>query len=102
MTLIDAIWLTCFLGGLLITFCGVVYTNLSVQRMRNVLNSNQAPKDQLRWHDAIQKVAQNVINTYREAYPEGPLYRNLVSGYYIVGIGIVLTLGSAFAMKFTE
>ena len=84
-----------------LVFCGVIITNLAVQKMRGVLNSNRAPEDQLRWHDAIQKVGQNVIDMYRASDPNGPLYRNLIMGYYVFGTGIVLLIGSAFAMKLT-
>ncbi len=83
-------------------FFSVIVTNFAVQKMRGVLNSNRTPEDQLRWHDAIQKVGQNVIDAYRASYPEGPLYRNLVIGYYIFGAGITLGIGSALMLKFVD
>jgi hypothetical protein len=102
MTTIDKIWFTCFALGIFLCFCSVIVTNLAVQKMRGVLNSNRAPEDQLRWNDAVQKVAQNVIDAYRASYPEGPLYRNLVVGYYILGTGAVLGIGSALMLKFVD
>ncbi|MBS1798494.1 MAG: hypothetical protein JSS95_01575 [Acidobacteria bacterium] len=95
MTILDKIWITCFGLGMVLCFCSVIITNLAVQKMRGVLNSNRTPGDQLRWHDAIQFVGQSVIDMYRAAYPDGPFYRNLVIGYYTLGIGIVLMIGSA-------
>jgi hypothetical protein len=83
-------------------FCSVIYTNLSVQKMRRALNSDRSPQDQIGWSDAVQKVAQNVIDMYRTTYPDGSLYRNLVTGYYILGIGLALLIGSAFALKFVN
>ena len=85
-----------------ISFCSVIVTNLAVQKMRGVLNSTRASEDQLNWSDAVQKVAQNVIDAYRASYPDGRLYRNLVTGYYMLGIGLVLGLGSAFMLKFVD
>jgi hypothetical protein len=102
MTTIDKILFTGFALGMFISFCSVIVTNLAVQKMRGVLNSTRASEDQLGWSDAVQKVAQNVIDAYRASYPDGPLYRNLVTGYYMLGIGLVLGLGSAFMLKFVD
>jgi hypothetical protein len=102
MTTIDKILFTGFALGMFISFCSVIVTNLAVQKMRGVLNSTRASEDQLNWSDAVQKVAQNVIDAYRASYPDGRLYRNLVTGYYMLGIGLVLGLGSAFMLKFVD
>ena len=102
MTIIDEILFTGFGLGMLLMFGSVVFTNVAVQRMRAVLNKDRAPENQLGWSDAVQKVAQNVIDSYRAAYPEGPLYRNLIAGYFGFGIGLVLGIGSAVALKFTK
>ena len=102
MTTADKILCITAVLGLLISLCSVIVTNLAVQQMRGVLNNDRAPQDQLGWTDAIQKVAQNVIDTYRAAYPDGPLYRKLVVGYYMLGIGLVIMLGSAFMFKFVD
>ena len=102
MTTIDKILFTGFALGMFISFCSVIVTNLAVQKMRGVLNSTRASEDQLGWSDAVQKVAQNVIDAYRASYPDGRLYRNLVTGYYMLGIGLVLGLGSAFMLKFVD
>ena len=102
MTIIDKILFTGFGLGLLIMFCSVIVTNLAVQQMRGVLNTNRSSEDQLGWSDAIQKVAQNVIDAYKAAYPDGPLYRKLVVGYWMLGIGAVVGLGSAFMLKFVD
>jgi hypothetical protein len=83
-------------------FFSVIYTNLSVQKMRLTLNSDRFQQDQIGWSDAVQKVAQNVIDMYRTTYPDGSLYRNLIVGYYIFGIGLVLGIGGAFALKFVK
>jgi len=88
MTTPDKVLFTGFALGIFLIFCGVVVTNLALQRIRGVLNRDRAPQDQLRWHDAVQVVAQRLIEEYRAAYPEGPLYRNLVVGYFMFGIGI--------------
>jgi hypothetical protein len=98
----DIILFICMALGMLALVCGVVVTNIAVQEMREVLNSNRPPENQLRWHDAIQKVAQNVIDEYRTTYSDGPLYRKLVTGYYMFGIGTVVMIGSAFMLKFVD
>ncbi len=98
--MIDIILAVCFVLGMLTSFCSVVVTNIAVQQMRGVLNTARAVENQLKWHDAVQKVAQQVIDEYRASYPEGPLYRKLVVGYYMLGIGLVIGIGSAFALKF--
>jgi hypothetical protein len=102
MTKLDIVLYSCFALGFILMFYSVIYTNLSVQKMRHVLNSNRSSQDQLGWSDAVQKVAQNVIDMYRATYPDGLLYRNLIVGYYILGIGLALSLGSAFGMKFVN
>jgi hypothetical protein len=79
MSTIDVVLFIGFGLGLLVSFCGVVVANIAVQQMRGVLNSERTTEDQLRWNDAIQKVAQNVIDAYRVRYPEGPLSRKLNS-----------------------
>lgn len=102
MTALDEVLFTGFGLGMLLMLCSVVVTNLAVQRMRGVLNRDRAPDNQLGWSDAVQKVAQNVIDSYRAAYPQGPLYRNLVIGYSMFAIGLVIGIGSAIALKFTN
>ena len=102
MSALDEVLFTGFALGMLLMLCSVVLTNLAVQRMRGVLNSSRGPENQLGWSDAVQKVAQNVIDSYRASYPDGPLYRNLIVGYSMLGIGLVLGLGSAIALKFTN
>jgi len=102
MTTIDKILFTFFVVGIFVSFCSVIVTNLAVQQMRGVLNSNRSSEDQLRWNDAIQVVAQSVIDAYKAAYPDGPLYRKLVMGYYILGIGIALMFGSVLMLKFVD
>lgn len=82
-------------------FVGVVLTNVAVQQMRRALNQHRLPEEQLRWHDAVQYVAQRVIDEYRRTQPEGPLYRKLRAGYWIAGVGGFVMIGSAFALKFT-
>lgn len=102
MTTLDKILFTGFGLGMLLMFCSVVVANLAVQRMRGVLNISRAPENQLGWSDAVQKVAQNVIDSYRASHPDGPLYRNLVIGYFMFGIGVVVGIGSAFALQFAK
>jgi hypothetical protein len=102
MTTIDKILFTGFALGIFVILCSVIVTNLAVQQMRGVLNSSRSPEDQLRWHDAMQKVGQNVIDSYRTSNPNGPFYRKLVVGYYMFGIGAVLGIGSAFMLKFVN
>ena len=102
MVLIDKVLFIGFGFGMFISFCGVVVTNLAVQQMRLVLNSNRAVEDQLRWTDAVRRVAQNVIDVYRTTYPDGPLLRKLVAGYYMAGFGIVFGIGSVLALKFVD
>ena len=82
-------------------FVGVVLSNVAVQQMREVLNQHRLPEDQLRWHEAIQYVAQRVIDEYRRTQPGGPLDRRLKTGYWIAGVGGFVMIGSAFALKFT-
>ncbi len=102
MSKLDVVLFSSFGLGFLLMFCSVIWMNVAVQRMRGVLNEGRLPQDQLQWSDAIQKVAQNVIDGYRKIYPDGPLYRDLVRGYYMFGIGVFLGIGSAFAMKFSN
>ena len=102
MSALDTVLSTGFGLGIFLMLCSVVFTNVAVQRMRAVLNKDRTPENQLGWSDAVQKVAQNVIDSYRVAYPEGPLYRNLVTGYFGFGIGLVIGIGSAVALKFTK
>jgi hypothetical protein len=92
----------CCALGFITMFCSVVVTNYAVQKMRGVLNERRGPQDQLGWSDAVQKVAQRVIDEYREQYPEGPLNRTLRVGYYMLGIGLVVGLGSVFLLKFVD
>lgn len=92
--------LLCLAGtGFFSMFSGLIWTNVAVQQMRKVLNERRSPKDQLRWHDAIQWVAQKVIDEYRKTDPDGPLYRKLKVGYYVAGTGGLLMIGSVFALK---
>jgi hypothetical protein len=102
MTIIDKILFIGFGLGMLVMFGSVIVTNLAVQQMRGVLNTNRSSEDQLGWSDAIQKVAQNVIDAYKAAYPDGPLYRKLVVGYWMFGIGAALGIASAFMFKFVD
>jgi hypothetical protein len=99
MTTPDKVLFTGFALGILLMLCSVLVTNLALQRMRGVLNRDRAPQNQLRWHDAVQVVAQRVIDAYRASYPEGPLYRNLIVGYFMFGIGVaVMFIGMGLAL----
>jgi hypothetical protein len=99
MTASDETFVTLAVIGMLVMIGGVVFANVVVQQMRSVLNSSRSSGDQLKWHDAIQYVAQNVIDEYKSANPTGVLSRKLRIGYCLSAIGGVLMLGSVIAWQ---
>jgi hypothetical protein len=100
MTLSDEVFITLAVIGMLVMIGGVIFANVVVQEMRKVLNSSRSSEEQLKWHDAIQYVAQNVIDEYKFANPTGVLSRRLRNSYYLSAIGGVLMLGSVFVWQF--
>jgi hypothetical protein len=102
MAFSDRILLSLAALGMFVMIGGVVYANIAVQRMRGVLNLSRAASEQLKWHDAIQKVAQDVIDQYKAAEPNGILNRQLRAGYYVSAGGGILTIGCMFAFQFSR
>ena len=102
MTISDEISLSLAVVGMLVMIGGVVYANIAVQRMRGILNLSRPADEQLKWHDAIQRVAQNVIDQYKAAEPNGIFYRQLRAGYYASAGGGIVMLGSMIAFQFSR
>ena len=102
MAVLDKVLFAGSVLGMLLILCSVVLMNLAVQRMRVVLNSSRGPENQLSWIDASQKFTQNITGPYLATYPDGPLYRHVVVGNYMFGIGLVLGIGSAVVLTFAN
>jgi hypothetical protein len=66
-------------------------SNIAVQKMAQVLNSERSGLGKVRWEFKGDRANREVVRRYRASNPGGPLFRNflLACGLFVIGVAVM-------------